>query len=798
MGVVWHKVWRDLTHNLPRTCLAVLSIAAGVFALGLAFGGLEVMHAYIEADKLTTHPAHLTFRNNLALEATFDQSLVEAARQKPGVAEAEGETLLPIRWKREGETEWRKGTLVARYDYTQQQINRVDLLSGQWPTVRHSLAVERKTAAYFTVPRGAAIVVEAGSSERRLPIVGTVRKPYVLPPEYGGEATFFATPETAAWLTGIEGFNKLRLRLTDFGQPAGDRAAREVRDWLERLGFAGADSGAATDEFQAQGMQDILEGVFLILVVMGALSLGLSAFLIINTLNALLTQQVWQIGVMKVLGARFRQVAGPYLAMALMYGLLALPLAAPAGAWGAYGLAGWMLEITHNLTLPRQWPVSPTALAAQIIVSAVVPVLAALPPVLHAARVTPREAINTCGLGLGFGASPFDRLLENLRGLPRPLALSLRNTFRRKERLALTLLTLTFVGALFVMVMSTRASLDHGLEILLNGFQYDAMVVFARPQRSLVLAEVAAGLPGVTRFEVWGRQNARLLLAEGAEREVGLYGAPPETRLFQPQVVSGRNLLPQDDRAILLNRNLATEAGLQVGDTLTLAIAGQKTAWTVVGLILNATVGQNDNFVPFSALTRAVGNFNEGNMLLLAAAEHEAQAQARLVAAVNQACAARHVETLTLQSASQFRESAQLMFSAVTLMLMVMVIVAAGVGGIGLMGTLSINVIERQREIGVLRAIGARPAHVLGLFVTEGLVVGALSWALALPLSYPAALLFSQALGQTILGTPLAFSYSFAGVILWLALVLALAAVASLWPALGASRITVREALAYE
>ena len=798
MGVLWHKVWRDLTHNPARTALAVLSIAAGVFALGLALGGLSALQATLAADDLAINPAQLTFRAGSAGQATFDQALVEAAWQRPGVTEAEGETILPIHWKREGETAWRSGLLVARSDYTQQHINRLTLLEGAWPGP-HALVVERKTAAFFAVRSGEAVIIEAGSAERRLSLAGTVRKPYVLPPEYGGPATFFATPETAAWLTGVEGFNKLRLRLADFGQPAGEVAGREVRDWLERLGLVEAGTGAATDEFGVQPIQDILKAFFLVLAVLGALAPGLSAFLITNTLNATLAQQAWQIGVMKVLGGRLRHAAGLYLVTALMYGALALPLAMPLGVLGAKGLAGWMLEVTSNLRLDGQIPVSVKAIAAQILVSAVMPALAALPPVIAAARLTPRETISRYGLGLGFVASPLDGVFERIRGLPRPFLLSLRNAFRRIDRLALTLVTLTLVGVLFMMVASTSQSLTRTGDKMLNTFRYDAMVVFTRPQRLALLAELADGLPpAVTRLEVWDQRQAQIRLADGEQRDVNVYGVPPDTELLRPQVVIGRPLLPADDHAILLNRNLAAELGLSVGDVVTFSLAGEQTTWTVVGLILNVTIGQNDNVVPFNALTKAAGNYGAGNQLMLATAAHEPEAQAQALTAVKQACIVRHMEILTQQTASQFRESGELLFSTLTVMLLIMVAASAGVGSLGLWGALSISVMERARETGVLRALGAGPAVIMGLFLGEGLVVGALSWFLALPLSYPAARLFSEALGRATFGTPLDFSYSFAGALLWLGIVLALSALASLWPAVGAARTSVRETLAYE
>jgi len=107
-------------------------------------------------------------------------------------------------------------------------------------------------------------------------------------------------------------------------------------------------------------------------------------------------------------------------------------------------------------------------------------------------------------------------------------------------------------------------------------------------------------------------------------------------------------------------------------------------------------------------------------------------------------------------------------------------------------------VVERTREIGVMRAIGASSLAIVGMFVVEGMMVGALSWLLAMPLSYPGARLFSDLIGEILLEMPLDFKYSVNGVVFWLLIVSVISALASLWPALRATKVSVREALAYE
>jgi putative ABC transport system permease protein len=127
-----------------------------------------------------------------------------------------------------------------------------------------------------------------------------------------------------------------------------------------------------------------------------------------------------------------------------------------------------------------------------------------------------------------------------------------------------------------------------------------------------------------------------------------------------------------------------------------------------------------------------------------------------------------------------------------------MSVLAGMVGSLGLMGTMSINVLERSKEIGVMRAIGARSSAIVGIFVVEGVILGLLSTVVSIPLSYPGSRLFSDAFGNMLLKAPLNFRYSLDGLLMWLGVIVVLSALASLWPAWRAAQLSVRETLAYE
>jgi putative ABC transport system permease protein len=199
MDIIWYKVWRDLAGNKARTALAVLSTAVGVLALGVVLSFSRVLDARLAASQRAAAPAHVTVWGG-----PFGPDAAEAVAREPGVAAVEGETIASFRWRQEGEAGWRTGDLVAREDYTAQRINLLRLLDGHWPDpyAPRALGVERMSALFFDLPPGATFLVEYGQHQRRVTIEGIVRAPIVLPPAWGGNATFYAMPGTAAWVTG--------------------------------------------------------------------------------------------------------------------------------------------------------------------------------------------------------------------------------------------------------------------------------------------------------------------------------------------------------------------------------------------------------------------------------------------------------------------------------------------------------------------------------------------------------------------------------------------------------------------
>jgi putative ABC transport system permease protein len=439
-------------------------------------------------------------------------------------------------------------------------------------------------------------------------------------------------------------------------------------------------------------------------------------------------------------------------------------------------------------------------------VGLIVPVLASLLPFLANLRVTAAEAMSSYRMGRGlFGAGLLDRLLSgaNLwfarRVLLRPWVLSTRNIFRRKGRLALTLITLTLAGATFIGVISISSTLSKTMDELMSMYQFDSVVLFERPYRMARIEKEAQAVPGVVQADVYGLAPARRVRDDGSEsKPIYLLGFRAGSELTPgPAIVEGRWLLPGDENALVVDIMLRQEEpDIELGDEIVLKIEGRERSFKVVGFSLGIVAPVAYANQPY--LSRITGEVGQTSAVIVATQAHDEASVLETTTAFEAQLERAGVRVKGVFGTARERAEGNAFFAGLISLLMIMAFLLAIVGGLGLMGTMSINVLERTREIGVLRAIGAPNKGVSQVFIREGIAIGVLSWVLGGVLAFPLGKALSDGVGVSILGAPLNFAYSVTGLLMWLLLVVILSALASLLPARNASRLTVREVLAYE
>jgi len=527
---------------------------------------------------------------------------------------------------------------------------------------------------------------------------------------------------------------------------------------------------------------------------------------VVNTVSALHTQQKRQIGVMKAVGESTCQILGMYLVMVIAYGVMALLIAIPLGMVGARelsgALAGFFNFEIHSLEVP------PQTFLIQVIIGLILPVLASLVPFISSLRISAAEAMSVYTISKGrFGKNWIDQLLSGanlwfMRNIAvRSILLSVRNTFRNKGRLTLTLITLTLGSATFISVFNIRASLDSTVEDMIRWFNCDTMLTLDRAYRADKVQLEARNVPGVTKTDVWIHLPTRFVRRDESESGMIYMFAPtvtPDSLIVSPTIAEGRWLAMGDDNAVVVpSALLQDEPELHLGGDIVLKIDGKEHTFKIVGTYVGMA------FLPvvyanYEYMTKITNRIGEADALMVTMQLHDPVYVDDATRALEDHFERIGVRVSMVSTINNERTEAQASFDAIVSLLLVMAILLALVGGLGLMGTMSINVLERTREIGVLRAIGASNRGVAMVFILEGIVIGLMSWAMGALVAIPMSQGLNQALGQAVMGVPLTYSYSMPGLWLWLFIVILLSVLASFIPARNASNLTVREVLAYE
>ena len=796
----WRKVVRDLWANKTRTLLVLLSIAVGVTAIGMVMVSQIIIDRNLPEAYAAINPASGTI---LTLN-TFDDDMVETIRALSEIGQAEGRRAVFVRFLTPA-GEWRNIQLIAIPDFDDITINRVNPQAGAFPPPEETMLIERASLdaslGLGDVAIGDTLIIEPpDGKQREIQISGTVHDLSQLPAFINGSGYAYITYETLEWLGEPRDFNQLVFVAAEdkLNQEHIQSVSKLIENRLERSGVAVL--FALIFPPGEHPAQNFLDAFSLILGAMGGLSLVLSSFLIINILSAILTRQVQQIGIMKAIGAKTPQITVMYFVMVIMLGLMSLLIAVPLGAAGGIGLASLFATLLNFDVGGFRF--EPVVVAIQTAIALAIPLLAAIFPIVRGVRVTVREALSEHGLGKGqFGTSFVDRLIVNLgkvTPMERPSQISLRNTFRRKGRLTLTLITLCLASAIFISIFSVRASLQQTLDDALQLFDYDVQVVFDRAYRTERIQRIVRDMPEVANVETWGFGSISRIRPDGTESDTIIAYAPTaDSDMLNPILIEGRWIQEGDTNAVVINTDvLRTEDDVTLGDTIVLNIDGRETDWVVVGIVRGILTGPNvfANFDYFSRVSKAAGQAQISLIRLNDRTPENQRAMAQILEDIYRS-SFRVQQVATI---AQLRTTISAVFNVIIVFLLFMALLLGIVGGLGLMGTMSINVIERTREIGVMRAIGASDGAVLRIVLLEGLIIGLISWVIGGLVALPTSRLLANAVGTTLLQAAPSYIFSTFGAFLWLFTVLILAVIASYLPARSASRLTIREVLSYE
>ena len=785
MTVPWRKAIRDFWHERARTVLVVLAIALGISAFAAVMSSYAILTRELDLGYLATNPASAVLRLD-----SIDDETVKAILQNPEVSDAEPRRTIRGQIKA-GPVQWRNLMLFVVQDYGNIRVSTLVPERGAWPPANGEILIERDAFQVAKANIGDAVTVKTVNGvEQPLVISGSVHDVGQAQARMENIVYGYINLATLVQLGEQPKLDQLNILVAQnkFDE---NHIRRVVADVEQLIKSRGHEVWRIDIPTPGKHPHSDLTGILLLAMSsFGLFVLVLSGILVINLLTAMMASQVRQIGVMKAIGATRWQIARIYFGQALFLGIAAVIVSVPLGILGSRALCRYMalfLNFDINSFAVPFWVYVLVA-----VVGLAAPLIAAAYPVWSGTAAPVRVALSDFGLSqTTFGASAFDRALTRIGGTLSLVAVAIRNSFRRRTRLALTLLTLAAGGLFFISALNVRASLVNTLDRMFAARKFDLTIGLANPYELEKIQTAIGNTRGIRRAEGWFQTEASV----ANSNPFSVVALPADTQLLDLDIIEGRSLAPGDTDAIVINNALAGRENMRVGETVVLHMGAAETTWHVVGLSREA-FSPAVAYIPLGFIQQQHPGMV--NNLRLSLDDSDADSIDAVKASLDRNLEQAGVRARGSATKAESRFGFDQHMLMIYVFLIVMSTIIGGVGGLGLMTTMSLNVLERRREMGVMRALGATPRTIWLMVVAEGIVIGVLSWTVAAVLAWPISKGLGDFITKVMFRSGLDFTFEPLGLLIWMVVSISLSAVASFLPAWKASRVTVREALAYE
>ena len=626
------------------------------------------------------------------------------------------------------------------------------------------------------------------------------------------------------WVTAEDGLGQEDLR---------DRVAAELPS-----GFEAVTGDAAADE----AATDLLEAISFLerfLLIFAGISLVVGGFLIVNTFSILVAQRSRELALLRALGASRRQVTRSVLVEAFVVGVLGSTLGLGLGVLLAMAIRA--LFANFGLDLSGQDLVfEPRTFLAAYAVGVLVTMAAAYLPARRTTRIAPVQALRddvampeasvrrrlvvgvvlavlggtalalglfadvpragwlvgggVLGILLGVSAAApvicrpflaaaravFARVFGSIGNLAGQN--SLRNPRRTTATASALMIGLALAGTMAIVGDSAKASVD---KTIAESFVGDFVVsnIFGQPFSPSIAREMA-GVDGVDTVV-----RERFAFADYEGDDEGLAGLEPGT-LDDLEVVAAEGALDElDDDAVIVSEELAAEEGLEVGDTMTWLLPTGETDFRVVAVFEENPV----LFFPVATTTGALrdAGYPPGDNALVVLADDGAAPglQDRLDEVV------ADDPVVTVKDEAAFAEEQRGPIDQLVLMIFALLGLALVIAVLGIVNTLALSIIERTREVGLLRAIGVSRAQLRRMITLESVVIALLGALLGVVMGIGFGIALMYALrdeGLEVISVP------WDQMALFLGLSVVVGVLAAVVPARRAARLDVLRAIATE
>ena len=746
MSTMLKKSLRDLSKKRSRTIFTILTIALGVM-------GLSLFSVNLLADRLVNDEIDRENIHNL-LFTVDDIQLNEANRRDlesmDNVESFEGRSIYTTKIHNGDRRE--HAYFIGIEDLTDQKVDRILFDPDELPH-EDELLSEKSNAKYglYSGERGDTIsVVDHNGDPIEMRISGEGRSLVYARGGFvsGTTSMFYADIETVRSLGNLSGYNSLSFVLERTDDRSVETTIQEITTYLtEELGsdLKELPEVRRDGEWSMSGVLDIIMNIMYVLTF---LAIFCSVFLISNTMNTIVSEERREISQMKAVGATRAQVFSSYLLTSLVLGVIGSMFGVGLGIFMPY----LILTFLSNLFgFDPVFMVHLPTLCLSFLCGVGIVLLSSLPALIKATRITVRQGMEGQGINGGYTKGILSAWLIRFKWIPRSVQMGMRNVTRRKGRSFTTIAQITLAVGVFVGLVAFSHSLGIAITREIDNHGYD-IEVEGLGESSIFIDEGVIGsieaVEGVEYVEpsiqTYFKINDKEIYASG-------YRQDTLSKRYDRTLSSGRWFTPEDtsdrSKVVVVASTLASMDSIHIGDTITATTSTGHHSFEVIGIDDDWYHMGMAVYLPFETMQDILDE--EGNVsgFYIITDSREHSDIDRVSSAIDDLLAEKgipaEVEIMYVSREANIEENRGIVdMMIVTSVIIVMICM------IGLMNNLTMNIMERTREIGMMRCIGSLSRDIRHVFGSEGLLLAFLGWITGIPFGYLIARLISHMLVQ--------------------------------------------------
>lgn len=788
MKMKFTKAYRDLVINPKRTFLAIFALVLGIWGAGTVLVSYSILTKDLNTNFQNTSPAQLILKSN-----EFDKLDLDQFIDKPEIETAEFRdfSLQRIEIKPD---EWVPLFLYGVENFDSINLAKIFQEKGSLTPEKGSISIERDGKNMSNIDIGSIPRIRVGGKMMDVPVSGICFDPAQAPATQDHFIYAYTDKATFSTITGVQADKRLIIRFNNAQskEDVEQASAKIMADFAQNnIHITNVD----VPLFNEHPHQWQLNTILFLVGVIGLLAFIMGAVLVSQLMRSIMANQVRQIGIFKAIGASRLQSFQIYITMLLIMGLCAGMIAVPLSVLAGEAYSNFVAGIL-NFNILTSVPIS--TYVYLFLVSLFLPIVVSFSILLKGTRIPVREALNDYGINNNSGNNQL-KFLRKFK-LSNTFILAIKNSLRNSRRLSVTIVTMALGVAIFSTGFNVRQSLKNLLSDLETELKYDVQVVLNNqiPQDEAIFP--FKSIENVKEIAVWnGGSGAIQSKVLSTDKEVGIVALPFNTELIKPKIIEGHWLGATTDLEIVLNQKaweaydhaaIGSNVNLTIGDTvIPTKLVGVVEQFDMAKLYMDAkkynTIFNPEHFV---------------NTLTFVAKDNDFEKVLDLKRNIETSIASSDLSVLFVMSDAErvkvIYDHLNIILSTIVILSFLVLIVSA----IGMASATGINIGERTREIGVMRAIGATPRMIYSIFVSEGMIISFVSILLGIIISYPLSQVAAVFFGNLMLGEEAVLQYAFnpLGFAVTLGVTISFGWLASRIPARNAVKTSTREALDYE